>query len=95
MEVEYAMIWWLAVLAFIPFVDYNPGKGFLPTDESSEDVYGYWDIDPETGEQVWIASVSKSVVSTPKDKWYGKTYLDEAGIGLVALGILLFSKPWK
>lgn len=76
MEIELAAIGWFWLLAFIPFVDYNPGKGFLPEDESSMDIF-------------------HGPPLPPKDKWYGKSYLDEAGIGLVALAIILFSKPWK
>ena len=81
----------LWLLALIPFVDYHPPEqSFLP-DVSSKEIFGY--MDPHTGE--WIDGDSSFNIKYKKPKWYGDSYYDEAGIGLVTLAIILFSKPWK
>jgi hypothetical protein len=82
-EVTLSAVWWLWGLLFIPFVDTKPGQGFLP-DVSSEDVYG--PPPPPKEGNTWYP---------PEQHWTDKSKLDEYGIGLVAMAIVLFSKPWK
>lgn len=71
---------WLLALAVIPIADFN----FKPREKD------YFLPEDLSSEEVYGPPPAP-----PKERWYGKTWWDEAGVGLAAFAIILFSKPWK
>ena len=81
MILEAAFPIWLLALAVIPIADFN----FKPREKD------YFLPEDLTSEEVYGPPVKKA----NNEKWYGKSWWDEAGVGLAAFAIILFSKPWK